>query len=93
MDWHRDYHTEWNKSDREYDIIYMWNLKHNAKEFICKAETDSQTENKGGFVFPLLTVPYGYQRGTGGRRDKLGVWNKQIHTAAYKTNKQQGFSA
>ena len=23
MDWHRDYHTEGNKSDREYDIIYM----------------------------------------------------------------------
>ena len=46
MDWHRDYHTEWNKSDREYDIIYMWNLKNNANEFICKTETDSQIENK-----------------------------------------------
>ena len=46
MDWHRDDHTEWNKSDRECDIIYMWNLKNNANEFICKTETDSQTENK-----------------------------------------------
>ena len=46
MDWHTDYHTEWNKSNREYDIIYMWNLKNNANEFICKTETDSQIENK-----------------------------------------------
>ena len=44
----RDYHTKWNKSDRErqipYDITYMWNLKKNdTNEFIYKTETDSQT--------------------------------------------------
>ena len=31
MDGPRDYHTKWNKSDRErqipYDVAYMWNLK------------------------------------------------------------------
>ena len=31
MDWHRECHTGWSKSDRErqisYDIAYMWNLK------------------------------------------------------------------
>ena len=36
----RDYHTKWNKSEREsqapYDITYMWNLKENTKELIYK---------------------------------------------------------
>ena len=32
---------------------------------------------------------YGYPRGKGGR-DKLGVWDEQIHTTVYKTDKQQG---
>ena len=31
MDGPRDYHTKWNKSDRErqisYDITYMWNIR------------------------------------------------------------------
>ena len=26
-----------------YDITYMWNLKYNTNELICKTETDSQT--------------------------------------------------
>ena len=41
-------HTEWNKSDREwemlYDIPYIWNLKRNdTNELIYKTERDSQT--------------------------------------------------
>ena len=44
MDANRDYHTKWNKSERErqtpYDITYMWNLKHNTNELIYEAETD-----------------------------------------------------
>ena len=47
MDGPRDYHTEWNKIDRErqisHDITYMWNLKNNTNESICKTEADSQT--------------------------------------------------
>ena len=47
MDGSKDYHTKWNKSDRErqtlYDITYMWNLKSNTNELIYKTETDSQT--------------------------------------------------
>ena len=47
MDGPRDYHTKWNKSDRErqieYDNTYMWNLKNNTNELIYKTETDSQT--------------------------------------------------
>ena len=27
-----------------YDIAYMWNLKYNTNEFICKKETNSQTQ-------------------------------------------------
>ena len=34
---------------------------------------------------------YGYQRGKGDR-DKLGVWDKQIHTIIYKIDKQQEFT-
>ena len=30
-----------------HDIFYMWNLKNNTNESICKTETESQTyENK-----------------------------------------------
>ena len=52
MDGPRDYHTEWNKSDRErqtsYDITYIWNLKkkNETNEFIYKTETHSDVENK-----------------------------------------------
>ena len=33
---------------------------------------------------------YGDQRGEGGRRDKLGVWDQQILTTICKIDKQQG---
>ena len=43
----RDYHTKWSKPDREwqmsYDITYMWNLKNDTNELICKTEIDPQT--------------------------------------------------
>ena len=29
-------------------------------------------------------------KGGRGRRDKLGVWDEQIHTTIYKIDKQQG---
>ena len=45
MDGPRDYHTKWNKSERErqipYDITYMWHLKYDTDELIYK--TDPQT--------------------------------------------------
>ena len=47
IDGPRDYHTKWSKSERErqipYDITYMWNLKYDTNELLCKTETDSQT--------------------------------------------------
>ena len=40
MDGPRDYHTKWNKPDRERqiscDIAYMWNLKKGSNELISK---------------------------------------------------------
>ena len=47
MDGPRDYHTKWNKSERQgeilYDIIYVRNLKMSTNESTYKIETDSQT--------------------------------------------------
>ena len=33
---------------------------------------------------------YGYQRGKEVGRDKLGVWDRHIHTAIFKIDNQQG---
>ena len=47
MDGARDYHTKWNKSEKEisYDITYMWNLKKkDTNELIYKTEIDSKNE-------------------------------------------------
>ena len=42
----RDYHTKWNKSERErqvpYDITYMYNPKCDTNELIYKTETVSE---------------------------------------------------
>ena len=42
-----DYHTKWNKSERErqipYDIACIWNLKRGTNEPTYEKETDSQT--------------------------------------------------
>ena len=47
MDGPRGYSIQWSKSHREremlYDIAYMWNLKNNINESICKTEKDSET--------------------------------------------------
>ena len=43
----RNYHTKWNKSERERqipcDISYMWNLKYGTNELIHEMEMDSET--------------------------------------------------
>ena len=51
MDWPRDCHTEWSKSDREeqisYDIAYIWNLKKNGtNELIYKTNRVTDVEDK-----------------------------------------------
>ena len=51
----------------------MWNLiKNDTNEFIYKTETDSQISESN------LQLP----KGKGW--DKLGVWDKNIHTTIYK---------
>ena len=69
MDATRDYHTKWNKSERErqipYDITYIWNLKYDINELIYETETDSQTSKTN----------LRYQRGNVGGSDKLGDWD------------------
>ena len=42
----------------------MWNLKNNTNKCIYKTETESHRKQT-----------YGYQRGEGGERDILGVWD------------------
>ena len=47
MDWTRDYHTKWSKSERErqilYDITYMWNSKANdTNELIYQTEIENK---------------------------------------------------
>ena len=63
-----------------HDATYTWNPKKNdTNELIYKTETDSDTEDK------LITKREG-------GRDKLGVWDYQIHTTIYKIDKQKGFT-
>ena len=38
----------------------------------------------------LRKQTYGYQRGKGRGRDKLGIWKEHMNTTIYKTDKQQG---
>ena len=63
MDGPRDYHTKWNKSERErqisYDITYMWNLKRRYKwTYIQNGNRLTDIENK-------LTVTKGERAGGG----------------------------
>ena len=83
MDGPRDYHTKWNKSGREkqisYNITYKWNLKKWYKW------TYLQNRNRLTGIENKLMVT----KGERGGRDKLGVWDLQIHTIIYKIGKQQ----
>ena len=58
----------------------MWNLKNDSNELIYKTETDSHT-SKTNFWLP---------KGEGDERDKLVIWDQQIQTTMYTTDKQQG---
>ena len=55
MDWPRDNHTKWSKSDRErqtsYDITYLWNLKNDINELIKQKQGHRHRKQS-----------YGYQR-------------------------------
>ena len=71
MDGPSEYHTKWNKSDRErqisYDITYMWDQKTDLftkSSLFTKNLLIKQTHRH-------RKQTYGYQKG----RDKLGVWD------------------
>ena len=65
------------KSDSErqtsYDITYMWNLKKDRNELICRTETDSQTLRTN------LWLPKGTFCGEGWS----GIWDWHVHTEVY----------
>ena len=58
--------SEVSQRKKLYNITYMWNLKNNTNDLICKTETDSQTLKTN------LRLPKRVERK---RRDKLGVWH------------------
>ena len=64
MDATADYHSKWNKSERErqipYDVAYMWNLKHGTNEPMKQKQTERAD----------LWLPRGGRWVRGG----LGVW-------------------
>ena len=68
----RDYHTEWNKSNREREIsyiTYMWNLKNGYRwTYLQIRNRVTDVANK-----------HDYERGNG-ERGKLGYWDWHIHT-------------
>ena len=68
------------KSKRQipYAITYMWNLKNDTNELICK----------NGLSYRKKT--YVYQRGkVGAGKDKLAVWEYHIPMPMYNIDKQQ----
>ena len=71
MDGPQNYHTKWSKPDRErqisYYVAYMWNLKKKmVKMSLYTKQKETHRHKK---------QTYGYQRGKGEGRDKLGVWD------------------
>ena len=49
MDWSRDYHAKWSKSDREKQTLYIicvWNLKNSTNELIYKTDRLTDVEKK-----------------------------------------------
>jgi len=63
----------------KYYTAYMWNLK------IHKFTKQKQIHRHRKEI-------YGYHREKERGKDKLGVWDSQIHSTIYKTEKQQGFT-
>ena len=56
----------------------MWSLKNDTDKLINKTEIDSQTQKTS------VELP----KGKGEGRDKLGIWDEQIHATIYKIDKQ-----
>ena len=63
------------EKDKHYIISHMESKKNDTSELICKTEKDHRHRN------------YGYQRGNGGRREKLEGGDWHIYTTVYKVDK------
>ena len=71
MNWSREYHTKWNKSDRERQVLYVECKKKNTNEFIYRIETDCRP---GEQIYSYQgEVGEGYIRSTGLTKNKLHV--------------------
>jgi len=79
MDGPRDYHTKWNKSDR--DKYHMISLICEKKKW-CKW-TYLQNRNRVMDIEKTLMVTTGE---SGWWRDNLGYWDWHMHTAIHKTD-------
>ena len=71
-----DYHIKWNKSDREKQIYNV--------TYMWNPKNDADE-----FIYKT-EIDFQYRKKTWGEEDKLGVWDQQIHTTTYKTDKWQG---
>ena len=76
MDGPRECHTEWSKSEREKQILYinayMWNLEKWWNYPICKVEMETDIQNK--------CMNTKEECGGGEVWDKLGDWDWHIYT-------------
>ena len=84
MDGPTDYHTKWNKSDRERKLpcesaYFTWNLKKYIQTFTKQ-------------IYRFREQIYGYQGGRVKKRGRLGVWDWHVHTALFKIDNQRGLS-
>ena len=83
MDGPRDDHTKWSQSERETNTIgyysYVELKKWYTWTYLQNRNRLTDTENKLMVTKEERVV-----------RDKLGVWDQQIHTSIYKIDRLQG---
>ena len=66
-----------------------------AQEFPHATGEEKKKKNSNELIYETeqshrhRTQTYGYQRGKGEGKDKLGIWNEQIYSTIYKTDKQE----
>ena len=75
--------SEVSERQTSYDITYMWNIKKDTNEVICRIERDSQTLKKN-FMVPKGTGDReGWTRGLGLAYAHCCIWNDWPMGACY----------
>ena len=78
MDGPEGYHTNWSKKNED---------KYHMISLICEIEIiQMNLQSRSNSQRANLCL----QRGTSGRRDRLGVWDGHVHTTIFKVDNQQG---